>query len=163
MSETMTARQATACDTVDRLTRAAVALRKFWKRFRETAERPGTDKAYAGFDSRYPECSVLDIPTGKRGISFIAHAGQYGRSGTKTIEIGGGVNSETVRPYFERALNVHAEAIFETMAALMEQDARERIAGARSELATMRTRLDRLEKNGNETGDGSNTAATPTS
>ena len=133
---------------VRKLLTAAEALATFWTRFRKRTAKPEVDKAGAWFDlgdPDYTDYRVLEIPVNKTGISFCAYTGVYEASTCAPFAIGGGVDGELLRPYFNTALNEHAKAVFATMAKLMRADAAKHIGAARSELESMLTMLDSLE------------------
>lgn len=121
---------------VKKLRQFAAGLRGAVARFGEAySDRRHYDKQGFGF-----------VPFNDRGgnafsahISFEAYVGTYGNSSVGTAW---SVDGELAKRYFHKALNAHKQTIFDSMAALAEQDAAAGVKDAEAELAQLSAMLE---------------------
>lgn len=98
---------------VERLRDLKEQVESFWPEYDDLSENPKCDKLGAAFDadSRFTSFKVE--------VSFDSWKGYYGSSSCSSI---GRFDSETIRNYFVRALNIKKREIFEEMARMIGDD-----------------------------------------
>ena len=111
----------------------AAALENFDETFKKATAHPSCDKKGFGFgrDDRFASFKVQ--------THFANWKGEYGNSSCGTVMH---LSSETVGPYFIKALDVHRKELFATTARLMREEAAKLIDKAEAEMASMRALLD---------------------
>lgn len=88
---------------------------------------PNTDRGTAAFTAN---------------LMFDAYVGTYGNS---SVSNAWRLDSEMARRYFYRALNQHAQTIFDSMAKYAEDDAAKAVGEARTQLAAIQAMLDEAQ------------------
>lgn len=115
----------------------AAAIGGYFAKHKKTISDPRVDKHEARFDKRSDRFCAFNVTA-----SFTCHTGVYGSS---SCGVDLYARTETVEPYFIRAMAKHQELLFATAAELMRDDAAKLSEKARAELAALTAMVDGLE------------------
>lgn len=130
---------ATKIGQIKQLREQAAGLRGASQRWAEKyADRKHYDKQGFGFTLRTDFCGAFKIPP----MGFEAYVGTYGSSSVGTAWR---VEQDLINRLLPKALNIHKQAIFDTIAQLAEAEAADLLQGARAELASMQELLSEVE------------------